>query len=136
MTYEYNGATSGASPASATGASVSLPNPTKIGYTLQGWYTSSGALAGAATATYDPTSNITLYALWREDACAGGGGGGTAEWSYYFVDPDAATEAGVTNASAIFTSMPSSTSTAGSNMNYTIGEVTLSSAKWKYNNAK
>ena len=134
VTYEYNGADGGSRPASATGASVTLPNPSKTGYTLQGWYTSSGALAGAATATYNPTSNITLYALWRE-SCAGGGGGGTAEWSYYFVDPDAATEAGVTNASAIFTSMPSSTSTAGSNMNYTIGEVTLSSAKWKYNNA-
>ena len=76
VTYEYNGATSGASPASATGASVSLPNPTKTGYTLQGWYTSSGALAGAATATYNPTSNITLYALWRE-SCAGGGGNKT-----------------------------------------------------------
>ncbi len=78
VTYEYNDATSGATPASATGSSVSLPNPTKEGYTLQGWYTSSGALAGAATATYNPTSNITLYALWREEACAGGGGGGTA----------------------------------------------------------
>lgn len=72
VTYEYNGADGGSQPASATGASVTLPNPTKTGCTLQGWYTSSGALAGAATATYNPTSNITLYALWRED-CAGSG---------------------------------------------------------------
>ena len=77
VTYEYNGATSGATPASATGSSVSLPNPTKTGCTLQGWYTSSGALAGSATATYNPTSNITLYALWRADCAGGGGGGGT-----------------------------------------------------------
>ncbi len=76
VTYEYNGATSGATPASATGSSVSLPNPTKTGCTLQGWYTSSGALAGSATATYNPTSDITLYALWRE-SCAGGGGNKT-----------------------------------------------------------
>lgn len=72
VTYVYNGADGGLRPESATGSSVSLPNPTKTGCTLQGWYTSSGALAGSATATYDPTSNITLYALWREN-CAGSG---------------------------------------------------------------
>ncbi len=81
VTYVYNGATSGDETESATGASVTLPNPSKTGYTLQGWYTSSGSLAGAATATYNPTSNITLYALWREDACAGGGGGSTTIFS-------------------------------------------------------
>ena len=83
VTYVYNGATSGDETESATGASVTLPNPSKTGYTLQGWYTSSGSLAGAATATYNPTSNITLYALWREDACAGGGGGSTTliDWT-------------------------------------------------------
>ena len=72
VTYVYNGAEGGSQPASATGSSVSLPYPTKTGCTLQGWYTSSGALAGAATATYNPTSNITLYALWREN-CDGVG---------------------------------------------------------------
>lgn len=85
VTYVYNGATGGDDTPSATGASVSLPNPTKTGYTLQGWYTSSGSLAGAATATYNPTSNITLYALWREDECSGGGGGGSTTLISYTI---------------------------------------------------
>ncbi|MBR2166806.1 MAG: InlB B-repeat-containing protein, partial [Paludibacteraceae bacterium] len=123
VTYEYNGADGGLRPASATGSSVSLPNPTKEGYTLQGWYTSSGSLAGAATATYNPTSNITLYALWREDACAGGGGGSStitigdfetnkhdksngkpddfAKYQYGYINPSAKTSA---NAVTITTS--------------------------------
>ena len=76
VTYNYNGATGGAGTPSATGASVTLPTPTKDGYAFQGWYTSGGTKAGDGGDTYNPEADITLYALWRE-SCAGGGGNKT-----------------------------------------------------------
>ena len=71
VTYQYNGATSGASPASATGASVTLPTPTRTGYVLDGWYKTDGTKVGDGGDTYNPTADVTLYARW-ETACAGG----------------------------------------------------------------
>ena len=49
-----------------TDASVTLPTPTKTGYTFGGWYADSGlnTPAGAAGATYTPSTQITLYAKW------------------------------------------------------------------------
>ena len=49
-----------------TAGNVILPSPTRIGYSLAGWYTaaSGGSLVGGAGATYAPTANITLYAQW------------------------------------------------------------------------
>lgn len=80
VTYTYNGATGGNSTESSTqtssGASVTLPTPTKTNYTFQGWYESGGTKAGNGGATYEPEADITLYALWRE-SCAGGGGNKT-----------------------------------------------------------
>lgn len=68
VTFNYNGATSGASPASATGASVTLPKPTRTDYTFDGWYTTAGEKVGNGDATYEPEADITLYARWQE-AC-------------------------------------------------------------------
>ena len=52
--------------ASWTSTSVTLPTPSRTGYTFQGWYTASngGTKAGAAGAQYTPTSSTTLYAQW------------------------------------------------------------------------
>ena len=49
-----------------TGGSVTLPTPTRTGYTFNGWYTASsgGTKVGAAGASYTPTANATLYAQW------------------------------------------------------------------------
>ena len=49
-----------------TDASVTLPMPTRTGYTFNGWYTaaSGGTKIGAGGAKYTPTKNITLYAQW------------------------------------------------------------------------
>ena len=47
-------------------ASVTLPTPTRTGYTFKGWYTaaSGGTKAGGAGDSYTPTAAITLYAQW------------------------------------------------------------------------
>ena len=66
------------------------------------------------------------------DDCPSGGGGGSATWHYYFTKSADATTNGVTNASSIFTSVPASTGDASSALSFTIGGITLSSAKWGY----
>ena len=45
---------------------VTLPTPTRTGYTFGGWYKESSCTnkIGDAGATYTPSSNITLYAKW------------------------------------------------------------------------
>ncbi|MDA7807052.1 InlB B-repeat-containing protein, partial [Aquiluna sp.] len=70
VTYNYNGATGGNGAATSSftvdGIVVSLPTPTKPGYTFAGWYSDSGLTAsiGAAGASYSPTADVTAYAKW------------------------------------------------------------------------
>ena len=47
---------------------VTLPTPTKTGYDFGGWYTDSALTtsAGAAGASFKPTTNVMLYAKWTE----------------------------------------------------------------------
>lgn len=47
-------------------ASVTLPTPTRTGYSFKGWYdaASGGTKIGNGGASYTPTANITLYAQW------------------------------------------------------------------------
>lgn len=50
---------------STTNGHVTLPTPTRTGYTFKGWATSSSASSGtAAGKTYTVTANVTLYATW------------------------------------------------------------------------
>ena len=72
VTYKYNGATSGATPTSETGTSVTLPTPTRTGYVLDGWYTTAGERVEDGGATYEPEADITLYARWEEECDAEG----------------------------------------------------------------
>ena len=71
ITYNYNGATGGASPASAVftygGTALTLPTPTRTGYTFGGWYSDSGFTTsiGAAGASYSPTASGNAYAKWN-----------------------------------------------------------------------
>lgn len=46
--------------------SVTLPTPTRAGYTFNGWYTaaSGGTRVGGGGSSYTPTASITLYAQW------------------------------------------------------------------------
>lgn len=51
--------------ATNTYTSITLPTPTKTGYTFNGWATSSGGSVVSTGGAYTPTSDITnLYAKW------------------------------------------------------------------------
>ena len=52
------------------GSSITLPTPTRDGYTFNGWYTaaSGGGLVGKAGASYTVTYSTTLYAQWTQKA--------------------------------------------------------------------
>lgn len=73
-TYDYANATSGNSTSSADyiygGSAITLPTPSRTGYTLNGWFdqSSGGSKIGDAGAAYRPTSNTTLYAQWSSSA--------------------------------------------------------------------
>jgi len=51
---------------------VTLPTPTRTGYTFAGWYTaaSGGTKVGAGGASYKPTAATTLYAHWKVNTFA------------------------------------------------------------------
>ena len=88
VSFDGNGSDGGTAPAALTeanpGAGVTLPaaGVTKTGYIFAGWGEAAAdttATAGAAGATYNPTANCTLYAIWKKqftvDFNANTGGG-------------------------------------------------------------
>ena len=48
-----------------TTGTVTLPRPTRSGYTFKGWATNSSATSGV-TGSYKPSGNVTLFAVWQE----------------------------------------------------------------------
>ncbi len=68
VTYNYESGTGGPASANFTvgGSALTLPTPTRAGFTFAGWYTaaSSGTLVGVGGASYSPTASLTLYAQW------------------------------------------------------------------------
>jgi uncharacterized repeat protein (TIGR02543 family) len=74
VNYTYNGADGGNSTASATYSAgdpaLTLPTPTRAGYTFDGWYEDNGftTLIGAGGASYSPTSTLTAYAKWTANS--------------------------------------------------------------------
>ena len=66
VTYNANSGSCGTASATYEGTALTLPTPTKTGYTFNGWYTaaSGGTKIGDAGATYIPSANSTLYAQW------------------------------------------------------------------------
>lgn len=67
VTYEYNGATGGNTAVSDSyttgGTAITLPIPTKTGYTFAGWYEYAHFVV-AANSPYTTTASRTLYAKW------------------------------------------------------------------------
>ena len=53
------------------GNSITLPTPTKTGYTFIGWYTDSALTNKINTLDFTPTTNITLFAKWEESTTTG-----------------------------------------------------------------
>jgi uncharacterized repeat protein (TIGR02543 family) len=73
VTYVYNSATGGNSAASDTfttgGTAITLPTPTRTGYTFAGWHSDSlfATSIGSAGASYSPTGSalsLSAYAKW------------------------------------------------------------------------
>lgn len=66
VTYDYNDGTSKTATATYTGTALTLPTPTRDGYTFAGWFTD--ATSGTPVSNpYTPTDNTTLYAHWTEN---------------------------------------------------------------------
>ncbi len=68
LTWNSNGGSSigNTSKAYAVGATVPMPasNPTRIGYTFKGWFTSTTSTTKVTGSTALPTTNTTYYAQW------------------------------------------------------------------------
>ncbi len=66
-TYTF-GDGNGTLTANYSGENITLPNATKTGATLKGWYTSTtgGTPVGGAGDIWKPSTDITLYAQWNE----------------------------------------------------------------------
>lgn len=58
---------------STSAAAVTLPTPTRKGYTFKGWYTaaSGGTKAGNAGASYTPSGSVTSVTLYAQWTCNG-----------------------------------------------------------------
>ena len=72
---------------STTTAAVTLPVPTRTGYSFKGWATSTSASSGI-TGSYTPSGNVTLYAIWEANTLfiryhANGGVVGENEYEFH-----------------------------------------------------
>ena len=67
VTYNANGGSCGTASATYQGIELTLPTPSRTGYTFNGWYTaaSGGTKIGNAGEPYVPSANITVYAQWE-----------------------------------------------------------------------
>jgi len=72
INYNYDFATGGNSVHSSSfatdGAAISLPSPTRTGYSFAGWYADAGFVGAALETTYSPTLSLTVYAKWIKNA--------------------------------------------------------------------
>jgi uncharacterized repeat protein (TIGR02543 family) len=74
VTFNFNQATSGATPASVTyveGDTLpTLPTPLRTGYTFDGWYREANfvTLVGAAGASFTPHATYTAFAKWSANS--------------------------------------------------------------------
>jgi len=62
--FNSNGGSSASSQTVDPGSTITLPNTTRSGYNLVGWFTSSGNKAGFAGDKYTVYGDITLDAQW------------------------------------------------------------------------
>lgn len=78
ITYNTNGGNSITSTEVTAGTAVTLPTPSRSGYTFEGWYSDS-SLTTKVTSPYTPTKNSTLYAKWSEGGSNDNNGNGDGD---------------------------------------------------------
>ncbi|MBR3561157.1 MAG: InlB B-repeat-containing protein [Oscillospiraceae bacterium] len=66
VSFDGNGGTNPNSQSAGNDGTVTLPTPTRTGYTFNGWYTETigGKKIGNGGASYTPTAHIALHAQW------------------------------------------------------------------------
>lgn len=105
--------------------SVTLPTPTRTGYTFKGWSTSSSATSGS-TGSYTPTSSVTLYATWQANTYsvsynANGGSGAPSATSYTYASSGTVNLSSTKPTRAGYTFLGWGTSTSDTSVNYAAG---------------
>lgn len=65
VTYNANGGSVSPTSAVYSGTPLTLPTPTRAGYTFNGWFTAASG-GSQVSSPYTPTANITLYAQWTQ----------------------------------------------------------------------
>lgn len=68
VTFNSNGGSAVATQVAAKDSSISLPTPTRFGYTFQGWYAGSTKVSSP----YKVTGDVTLTAQWSHNSSSGG----------------------------------------------------------------
>ncbi|MBR2730374.1 MAG: InlB B-repeat-containing protein, partial [Clostridia bacterium] len=104
-------------------ASVTLPVPTRNGYTFDGWCTDSGLTDVLSGTTYTPTANKTLYAKWTVidyTITYDLDGGSATNPTTYAVDTATFTLANPTKVGYTFTGWSGTGLTGSANMTVTI----------------
>ena len=66
VTYNSNGGSAVGNGSVNVGETVTLPTPTRSGYTFAGWY-SDADLKTRVNSPYTPTASATLYARWTQN---------------------------------------------------------------------
>ena len=69
----HGGALNQSSYSVSRGSSITLPAPTRTGFTFDGWYEDSATtlVAGQANTSFAPTATSTLHAKWVQNSLAG-----------------------------------------------------------------
>ena len=67
VSFDGNGATNPSDLSAGSDGTVTLPTPSRTGYSFNGWYsaTSGGTKYGNGGASYTPTGNIIMHAHWN-----------------------------------------------------------------------
>ena len=88
VTFDVNGGSAVDAQKVVSGAQATQPDdPTRSGYTFQGWYSDSG-LTTAFDFTAAINADTTIYAKWSRNSSGGGGGGGSYNPSYTITAED------------------------------------------------
>ena len=98
-------------------APVSLPTPSRDGFTFNGWSTSNTATSGT-TGNYTPAGNVTLYAIWTENQPAVRFTDVSNPSDYFYTPVYWAVDNGITSGTSATTFSPYNPCTRGQVMSF------------------